>query len=73
MKKLLALFLALAMLLPMGIVAQADEVETRPYYLIQWGNTLEEQTYVHSLPFFWVNKGYLKGGNILGCTHYAGT
>lgn len=59
MKKLLAFFLVLAMLLPMGIAVQAEETETKPFYLIQWGDTTEEQTNCYPMPYFWAHEGRL--------------
>ena len=57
MKKILAFLLIVTMLLPMGMVAHAEGEDIKPFYLIQWGPTLEEQTNVHTMPFFWANSG----------------
>lgn len=53
MKKQLVLLLVLAMLLPMGLVAQAEETEIRPYYMLNWDRFEEEFSYVYDMPYFW--------------------
>ena len=68
MKKLLAFLLVLALLLPMGIAAQADETAEKPFYLVQWGSTLEEQTNVYSMAYLWSNSGKLN--NVLSSVWY---
>jgi len=55
MKKLLAIILILAMVLPMGLVAQAEEhAKKLPFYTINWsGNFLSDFDYVYDMPFFY--------------------
>jgi len=55
MKKLLALLLILAMVLSMGLVAQAEEPAKKlPFYTINWsGNFLSDFDYVYDMPFFY--------------------
>ncbi len=69
MKKLLALFLILAMLIPMGIVTQAEEVETKPFYLVTWDNMPTEMSNVYQMAYFWVNEG--KINNVESCVWYS--
>ena len=59
MKKLLAILLVLTMLLPMGMIAQAEEADVKPFYMAQWGKVQDGLTNVYEMPFFWVNKGKL--------------
>ena len=59
MKKLLAFFLALVMILPFCMVAQAEETEIKPFYLVTQGRVLEDQTNTFELPYLWVNKSYI--------------
>ncbi len=60
MKKLFAILLVLAMLIPMGVVVQAEEaVETKPFVLIQWQGFESELSNVYQMPFFWANSGKL--------------
>ena len=49
MKKLFAVLLTLALLLPMGIVAQAEETETKPFYLVNWDNVPVEMSNVYQM------------------------
>ncbi len=56
MKKLFAILLVLAMLIPMGVVAQAEEVGRKPYYLLTRMNVDYDPDYpyvVTNSPFFW--------------------
>ena len=55
MKKLLAIILILAMLIPMGVVAQAEEVETKPFYMTTWSGFESDLDNVYYMPFFWGN------------------
>ena len=55
MKKLLAICLILAMLIPMGIVAQAEEAEKKPFYMTTWSQFESDLDYVYYMPFFWTN------------------
>ena len=69
MKKLFAFLLVLAMLIPMGTIAQAEEaVGTKPFYMLQWGEFQSDLTNVYNMPFVWTNKAFLNAGNILGST-----
>ena len=74
MKKLLAIFLILATLLPMTLVVQAapEQAEKKGFYMVNWEGTKTQQPNVYDLPFFWVNSAYLKSGNILGCVWWGG-
>lgn len=55
MKKLLAILLVIAMLVPLGITvgAQEAEVEKKPFYLANWTVGTKEYTNVYYMPFFW--------------------
>ena len=58
MKKLLALFLILALLLPMGLAVQAEpaeSVEIRPFAHLNWTDYESDFTNVYYMPFFWSN------------------
>ena len=59
MKKLLAILLVLAMLVPMAVFAQAEEAEVKPFYMAQWGGVQDGLSHVYEMPFFWVNDGRL--------------
>ena len=55
MKKLFAIFLILAMLIPMGLVAQAETVTIKPFYVLS--NDVEGNVkYIYQRPKTWVNK-----------------
>jgi len=51
MKKLFAILLALAMLLPMGLTARAADVEKKPFYSVNWVAPPFECEYVWGTPF----------------------
>ena len=54
MKKLLALFLLLVMLIPMFVVAQAEEVADKPFYLLNMtAAESEDIVNVYPSPYFW--------------------
>ena len=53
MKKLFAVLLVLALLLPMGIVAHAEEAETKPFYMTTWSSFESDLDNVYYMPFFW--------------------
>ncbi len=69
MKKLFAIFLILAMLIPMGLVAQAEEVEKKGFYLVNWGGfdtidpaVAESFTNTFYMPYYWSNSAEIKAG-----------
>ena len=47
MKKLFAVLLTVALLLPLGMSIQAEEIEKKPYYLANWSNFRGEYTNVY--------------------------
>ncbi len=54
MKKLFAILLVLAMLIPMGTVVQAAETtETKPFYHVNWSYFDSELDNVYGMPYFW--------------------
>ncbi len=55
MKKVFALFLVLALLIPMGIPANAAEADIRPFYMVTWDEEGEGQGYtnVYPMAIFW--------------------
>jgi hypothetical protein len=58
MKKLFAIFLILAMLIPMGLVAQAETVTIKPFYVLS--NDVEVNVqYIYQRPKTWINKAKL--------------
>jgi len=73
MKKLLAILLIIAMLVPLGMTAQAESVEKKGFYLVNWGdfNTKESPadasvtknfTNTFYMPYIWFNADKLKAG-----------
>jgi len=69
MKKIFAFFLILAMLIPMGLVAQAEEVEKKPFTLVNWGafedidpEIVKSFTNTFYMPYYWSNSGKIKAG-----------
>ena len=74
MKKIFAILLIIAMLLPMGIGARAEtqKAEEKGFYMTNWGGYETQYDNVYDLPFFWVNSGTLKSGNVLGCVWWGG-
>ena len=54
MKKIFALFLILAMLLPMGLVpvVSAEEFTVKPFYTLNW-NDIDNNTYPYLDGFVW--------------------
>ena len=53
MKKWIAIFLVITLLLPMGTVAQAQETEKKPFYLMQWTGYDIELSNVYTMLYFW--------------------
>ena len=52
MKKILAFFLVLAMLVPMGMIVGAEEaVEAKPFYSLVWGGTKTKFDYLEGLVY----------------------
>jgi len=62
MKKTLAVFLVLVMLLPMCLVVQAEEAATKPFYTVNWEKVDEEYSNVYYMPWFWSNANTVKKG-----------
>jgi len=62
MKRLLAVFLTLVMLLPMCLIVQADEVEAKPFYVANWGRVDEEYSNIFQMPLYWSNPNVVKTG-----------
>ena len=63
MKKLFAILLVLTMLIPMGMVAQAEKVEKKPFALVNWSAPNEDYTNVFYMPYYWSNSAEIKNGN----------
>ena len=60
MKKITALFLTLVMLVslfPLGITAQADQVTTKPFYMVNWDQPEGDVKYIYGMPGSWTNGG----------------
>jgi len=54
MKKIFAILLVLALLLPLGVVAHAEETaEKKPFIMNQWGGFESDLDYVYDFPYFW--------------------
>ena len=60
MKRILAILLILVMLVPMGLVAQAEEVEIKPFCLSTWSSFTSDFTNVYYMPFFWSDSSKIK-------------
>ncbi len=60
MKRLLAILLTLVMLVPMCLVAQAEETEIKPFCLSTWSQFENEYTNVYYMPFFWSDSSKIK-------------
>ncbi len=59
MKKLFAILLIVAMLIPMGITAQAEEVKKDPIYNVNWVAPPFECEYVYGTPFVYASSGVM--------------
>ena len=64
MKKILAILLVLAMLVPMGLVANAEEVETRPFVMLNWSGFESELDNVYPMPYLWSDKNTIEEGEM---------
>ena len=64
MKKILAILLALAMLVPMSVIANAEEAEKKPFYLTNWSQFESDLSHVYYMPFFWSNPGSIAAGEM---------
>jgi hypothetical protein len=71
MKKLFAILLIVAMLVPLGITAQAEEVEKKGFYLVNWGDfgpadedVTKNFTNTFYMPYIWFNSTKLKKGEV---------
>ena len=73
MKKLLAILLIVAMLVPLGITAQAEGAQKKGFYLVNWGefntkdspadpNVTQKFTNTYYMPYIWTNSSKLKNG-----------
>lgn len=62
MKRILTVFLALVMLLPMCLVAQAEEVGIKPFYTANWGGLDDDYSNVYYMPQYWSNPNVVKKG-----------
>jgi len=78
MKRLFAILLCFAMLLPMGTIAQAEEVAKKPFSLVNWEDSgiSEYGAYenVYYTPYFWTNKeNVIKGVYKVSCPSLGGS
>ena len=68
MKKLLAIFLILAMLIPMGISVQADNTAKKPFTLVNWEESgvglYDTYENVFHTPYFWTNGDKLQSTGV---------
>ena len=64
MKKLLAILLVIVLVLPTGVLVQAEEVETRPFYMATWGDVYKDEglEYVYGMAYTWNNFDLLREG-----------
>ena len=74
MKKLLAVLLAMALLLPMtmGLQADAAETEIKPFYLVNWSligdEDVENYSNVYPMAYLWADSSQMKDGIVkIGC------
>ena len=62
MKKVFALFLVLALLIPMGLTANAAKADVKPFYMVNWdeeGNASgHEYSYVYPMAYMWSSINY---------------
>ena len=71
MKKIFAILLVLAMLVPMGMVVNAEEAaEKKPFIMNQWGGFESDLDYVYNFPYFWAYS--MKPGDTEGRIAYGG-
>ena len=78
MKRLFAILLCFAMLLPMGMVAQAEEAAKKPFSLVNWEDAgiSEYGAYenVYYTPYFWTNReNVIKGVYKVSCPSLGGS
>jgi len=73
MKKILAVLLALLMVLPMCLVAQAGDVdaEVKPYQFVNWSEPLEELSNFWVMPKFWCGNWQNPGVEALAMSYTA--
>jgi len=68
MKKLFAIFLVLAMLIPMCLSVQAEEAAKKPFSLVNWEDVgiddYDSFEYVYYTPYFWANPDYVVKGEL---------
>lgn len=70
MKKIFAILLVIALLLPVGIVPQVSAAETKPFYLVNWKEkavddiTYEEYSNIFYMPFFYSNAKWVTEDSI---------
>ena len=62
MKKSLAIFLTLVLLLPMCLVTPADAVETKPFYMVSWSAFKSDLSNVYPMAYFWTDRNTIKEG-----------
>lgn len=78
MKRLFAILLPLAMLLPMGITtrAQEAEIEKKPFTLANWTVGTKEYTNVYYMPFIWSGgakyRESIRNGEVVVCWREVG-
>ena len=64
MKKLLVILLVVAMLIPMGLVANAEGTgEKKGFYLVNWSTVDGDYSNVYKMPYFWSNASQIKAGD----------
>ena len=63
MKKLFAILLIIAMLIPMGVMSYAEEPAKKPFLMVNWGVLPhDDYTNVYNTPYFWTNPGTIAQG-----------
>jgi len=75
MKKFLAVLLIFALMLPLGISANAAEAETKPFYLVNWSDVGENEEYTNVYPmmYLWSNKSKFTKENVhISCPSLGG-
>lgn len=71
MRKIFAFLLVLAMLIPMGTVANAAESADKPFYAVQMSAYESELSNMYPMAFFWANSAKLD--DPLGFVSYGGS
>jgi len=76
MKKIFAMLLIIALLLPMGITANAAEAEIKPFYFANWSSVGDDEGYTNVYPmvYLWADgKAMAEGEVYITCPSLGGS